>query len=265
MLIKIYNRHLIRYIVLSIFLIGSSLYADSYSFRKYSHVKKFYQEIMPIVLDTCQKYKLPAASVLAIAGLESGYGRGYVAQITGNIMSLGAFKSDLELPALILPYSKSKQQILFDPKQIKKHHQNDLIYKKRKKSLKKDYRPLPYAGTIDKLALLKYNKNLRQKAYKACFNDFAKKWISKTSNIKAFRNARSWLNSLITKNGTKILFSMSANKGFIDRVGSIKNSFNYRKTWPKKAKIIMKKTGLVTLVDDIKNKHMSFNQAWEKK
>ncbi len=265
MLTNIYYILPIRYIVLSICIITSSLNADSYSFRKYSHVKKFYKEITPIVLNICQKYKLPAASVLAIAGLESGYGRGYVAQITGNIMSLGAFKSDSELPALVLPYSKSKQQILFDPKQIKKHNRNDLVYKKRHKSFKKDYRPLPYAGSVDKLTLLKYNKNLRQKAYKACFDDFAKKWISKTSNIKAFRNTRSWLNRLIAKNNNKILFSMNTNKDFINRVGGIKNSFNYRKSWPIKAKIIMKKTGLVALVNNIQNKHMSFNQAWEQK
>ena len=118
MLTKIYKTINIRYIVLSILFTVNSLNASTYSYRKYTHVKKFYKEITPIALEVSKKYNLPAASLLAIAGLESGYGRGYVCQITGNIMSLGAFKSDPELPALTLPYSKSQQKILFDKKKF---------------------------------------------------------------------------------------------------------------------------------------------------
>jgi len=211
-----------------------------------------------------KRYNLPAASLLAIAGLESGYGRGYVCQITGNIMSLGAFKSDPELPALTLPYSKSKQKTLFDKNEIKSCNKDDLIYKKHHKSFKKDYRPKLYAGTIDNLELLKYNKNLRNEAHRACLNDFATKWISQKSNIKAFKDARIWLNNIIDKNSNKILFSMNTNKQFLDKIGGIKNSFNYRKSWPKKAKQVMKKAGLVELVNNIQNKHMSFDEAWER-
>ena len=265
MLTSIYNKVRIPYIMLSIFIIIPSIYADTYSFRKYQHVKNFYKDITPIAIEVSKKYNLPAASLLAIAGLESGYGRGYVAQITGNILSLGAFKSDVELPALTLPYCKSKHKILFDPKEIHKYTHNDLVYKKRHKSLKKDYRPLPYTGSIDNLALLKYNKRLRQKAYKSCFNDFASKWISTNSNIKAFKNAKLWLENIVRINNPKILLTMNTNYGFIDRIGGIKNSFNYRKSWPKKVKIIINKVGLISLVDDIQNKHISFDKAWEHK
>ena len=238
------------------------LSADVYSFRKYQHVKKFYSKITMEVIALSKKHNLPAASVLAIAGLESGYGSGYVSQITGNVLSLGAFRSDKELPSLYLPYSSEKKTVLFDPTDIKKHNKNDLTWKQRPKSYKRDYRPSPYAGTTASLELLKYDDKLKKKAYSACFNDFATRWIVDSSNIKTFRNARAWLDRLVTKNNKQILFSMNANIGFADKIGGIPNSFNYRKTWPKKVKLIMKKTGLVKLINDIEYKNMNFNEAW---
>ena len=252
-------------LLLITFLLASNiLYANQKGFRKYTHVKEFYASIAEDTIDIAQKNNLPAAAILAIAGLESGYGSGYVAQITGNILSLGAFKSDPELPALYLPYSKSKKMILFDPKEIERLPKDDLIYKKRAKSYKKDYRPAPYAGTPTHLELLKYNPKLRQKAHYACLNDFATKWISTKSNIKAFRDAKFWLHQQISDNTPEILDTMKVNKGFVERIGGIKNSFNYRKEWPIKVKLIMKKTALVELVYDMKVKGMSFEDAWER-
>jgi len=244
----------------SIFL--SSLNAKEYSFRKYHHVKKFYSEITLEVIAIANRYKLPAGAVLAIAGLESGYGSGYVAQITGNILSLGAFKSDKELPILYLPYSKSNKKVLFDPREIKKYSKGDLTYKKRPKSYKRDYRPSPYAGTTSKLELLKYDEKLKQTAYNACLNDFATRWIVDSSNIKAFRNARAYLDTLVKNNGAKTLFQRDTNKNFIDKIGGIPHSFNYRETWPKKVKLIMDKTGLVQLIHDINFNNKSFEEAW---
>jgi hypothetical protein len=242
------------------------LYAKSnYTLRKYKHVKEFYKTITPLAIEVSKKYDLPPAALLAIAGLESGYGQGYVAQITGNILSLGAFKSDPELRALYLPYSKSKKKILFDPKEIEKLPKDDLIYKLREKSLKKDYRPAPYAGTDKNLALLKHNKKLRIEAYKRCFNDFATKWISVNSNIQSFQEARIWLNNLVKKHSADILLTYKVNKEFIYHVGGKPHSFNYRKTWPKKVKYIMDRAGLVPLVNDIVKKGMNFDEAWSEK
>lgn len=238
--------------------------ANNHNFRKYAHVKKFYADITLETIQVAREHNLPAAAVLALAGLESGYGRGYVSQITGNILSLGAFKRDKELPALYLPYSKSKKMILFDPKVIQMQDKSDLTYKLRAKSLKRDYRPEPYAGNKKNLALLKYNSHLRQQARKACLNDFATRWISLSSNKKVFKNARVWLNALIDKKGKEILFNMNANNAFVDKIGGLPHSFNYRKTWPIKVKIIMKKVALVRLVNDIVKNKMSFNEAWER-
>lgn len=95
------------------------------SFRKYQHVKAFYQGITPAVLEVSEKYQLPAAAILAIAGLESGYGSGYESKITGNILSLGAFRDDKELPSLYLPYSSKLKKVVLDPVVIKQQGKAD--------------------------------------------------------------------------------------------------------------------------------------------
>ena len=240
----------------------TSLVADELSFRKYEHVKQFYKEITMDAMAVAKKHKLPAATILAIAGLESGYGSGYVSKITGNVLSLGAFKGDQELPILYLPYSKSQKTVLFDPSEIKKCSTDDLSWKTRPKSYKRDYRPIPYAGSTKNLELLTYDKDLKRKAYKACLDDFATRWIIKGSRVKVFKEARLWLDDIVSKKSTDILFSMSANRDFIYMIGGHDHSYNYRKTWPKKVELIMKKAGLVQLINDIHNKNMSFEEAW---
>lgn len=249
-------------LILSLLLSVSVLYSNEFSFRKYDHVKKFYKANCMEAIEVAKKHKLPPAAILAIAGLESGYGRGYVAQITGNILSLGAFKGDKELPRLYLPYSKSAQSVIFKPSEIKKHSKADLTWKKRPKSLKRDYRPAPYAGTTKKLELLSYDKVLKHSAHKACFNDFATRWIIKDSKVKVFKETRLWLDKLVSKHGTKILFTKDVNMKFISKIGGHPHSFNYRETWPKKAKQIMKRVGLVELTNDIEFKAMKFDSAW---
>ncbi len=238
--------------------------SDEHTLRKYKHVKDFYASISYTALDIAKKYKLPPAAVLAIAGLESGYGRGYVSQITGNILSLGAFKGDRELPTLYLPYSKSKKSVLFDQKEIQLCNSDDLLWKKRPKSYKRDYRPIPYAGTPKSLELLIYNIQLRDKARKVCLEDFATRWIVKHSKVKAFKEARIWLDNLVKENGIDILFNMNTNQEFIAKIGGVPHSFNYRKSWPKKANLIMKKAGLVELTSDIYYNDIDFDKAWRK-
>ncbi len=251
-------------IMLSITILGfTQLHSSQLTLRKYDHVKIFYNDIMADTIDIAKIYKLPPAAVLAIAGVESGYGSGYVGRITGNILSLGAFKGDKELPRLYLPYSKSKKSTLFDPKVIEKYSTDDLTWKKRPKSYKRDYRPLPHAGTAKSLVLLKYNKPLKNKANRSCLKDFATRWIKEGSNVKVFRETRIWLDKLVANNGESILFNDNVNKEFINRIGGHPHSFNYRKTWPKKVKLIMKKAGLVKLTKDIHFKNMTFKKAWK--
>lgn len=240
------------------------LYASTphYTLRKYSHVKEFYRVLTPIVLKISKEHNIPPAAILAVAGLESGYGSGYVAQITGNILSLGAYKSDAELPALTLPYSKSKKRVLFDPKEIQKQPQSDLSYRKRAPSLKRDYRPHPYAGTQKNLELLKYDKKLREQAYKRCVSDFATRWLNSNSKITSFKDARVWLDTLVAKKGYDTLLLQTTNEEFIDHIGGKPHSFNYRKSWPIKVKYIMHRAGLISLVKSMQKDELSFDQAW---
>ncbi len=246
-------------------LLSTQIIANEYSYRKYKHVKDFYSSISYEAIEVARKHHLPPAALLAIAGLESGYGSGYVSQITGNILSLGAFKGDAELPRLYLPYSKSKKKVLFDPNEIKKMPKNDLVWKKRPKSYKRDYRPAPYAGTTHHLELLLYNKELRENAHLDCLNDFATRWIVTSSKVKSFREARQWLDQKIEKEGIDILFNMDLNKEFVSKIGGHPNSFNYRESWPKKVKKIMHKVGLVQLTEDMYKKNMTFDSAWSKR
>jgi hypothetical protein len=247
-----------------LFLFSANLLSSEHSFRKYAHVKKFYASITKDTIKICKAHNLPAAAVLAIAGLESGYGSGYVAQITGNILSLGAFKSDKMLPALYLPYSLSKQKILFDPNIINKLPKNDLSYKTRAKSYKHDYRPLKYAGSQTNLELLKYDKELRLKAYRACLNDFSSRWISYKSNKKVFKELKRWTDKQVKEHGVDTLYSRKTNLGFIDRIGGLPHSFNNRKIWPQRVKIVMQKIALIELVNNIIRNDMSFQEAWER-
>ncbi len=253
------------YIILSILLLTTiHLSANDFSFRKYNHVKEFYSSISSDTIEIAKKHKLPPAAILAIAGLESGYGSGYVSKITGNILSLGAFKGDYELPRVYLPYSKSKKCVLISSKEINQCSKDDLVWKKRPKSLKRDYRPLPFAGTSEHLDLLLFDDLKRNKAQRACLNDFATRWIVQSSKVKAFRDARIWLDQLISEKGIEILFNINVNIEFIKKIGGIPHSFNYRENWPKKATLIMKKAGLVELTNDIYFNNMSFDAAWRK-
>ncbi len=261
---KITNKLLISTIILLSMFINLSA-SNNYSCRKYLHVKSFYNNIATDCIEVGLQNNIPPAALMAIAGLESGYGNGYVAQITGNILSLGAFKGDKELPRVYLPYSKSKKSVLFDPQEIKKMPESDLVWKKRPKSYKRDYRPTPYSGTTKKLELLKYDKNLKEKANKDCLNDFAIRWIVKSSNVKVFSDARIWLDSQVLKYGKDILFDKKTNKSFISMIGGHPHSFNYRRTWPKKAKLIMKKAGLVELSNEIYTNKTTFENAWSNK
>ncbi len=236
-------------------------YNKEYTFRKYEHVKGFYKPLIQDVVKIGLKYNIPPAAILAIASVESGYGRGYVASITGNILSLGASKSDKELPALYLPHMNKPYTVLYNTQRIKKTDKKRLVWKQRPKSLKKDYRPLGIAGTTQKLDYFDYNKEAKHEANLSNIRDFCTQWISLTNSHKVFRNAKALLNKKVKKQGKKILFSKELNVLFIKSIGGQKNSFNHRKSWSKKVIKVLNKTGLVELSKDI-NAQKSFNKVW---
>ena len=243
----------------------SVVQANDFRYRKYEHVKRFYAPLAKEVVRYGMRHNIPPAAILAIAGVESGYGRGYVAQITGNILSLGAGKSEKKLPALTLPSPKNDPQlILYDPNEIMKYQRSELVLKKHPPSLKKDYRPSPYAGTTQMLYYFKRHPKQRVKANLACVSDFCTKWISYSNPYRPFKEARAKMDKLVQQKGKKALLSYQAAKEFIYSVGGRKNSFNYRTSWPKRVMAVIQHTGLVELSRDLYG-GKTFQESWDKR
>lgn len=236
-------------------------YDKKFSYRKYNHVKEFYKPLIEDTIKIALKYNIPPAAILAIASVESGYGRGYVASISGNILSLGANKNEKMLPALYLPNTKEPFEIIYNQKKINKYKKNELVWKKRAKSLKKDYRPANIAGTTKNLDYFDYHPKEKKEANLKNIEDFTSKWINTEYKFKVFQEARKLLDKKVKKHGKEILFSKELNIEFINSIGGEKGSFNYRKTWPKKVVQVLNRTGLVKLVKDI-NENKDFDKVW---
>lgn len=242
--------------------IASSSHTAKYKLRKYDHVTAFFRRISGPTTKLCVENNVPPAAVLSIAGLESGWNKGYVGRITGNILSLGARKGDAELPALRLPRVKSTKQILFDSLVIIQYPNNDLVWENRPESLKKDYRPSSIAGTPYQLAYFKYNPDARAEAQLENINDFLTIFISRNSRIAVYREARHLMDSLVDLHGREILFDHATALKFINTIGGRPNSFNFRETWPKKVEYIMNNAGLVELTGKMYLDQKEFDEVW---
>ncbi|MBL4606060.1 MAG: hypothetical protein JKY02_10470 [Flavobacteriaceae bacterium] len=234
---------------------------EKYTLRKYPHVKQFYKGISKKATELCLENNIPPASLLAIAGLESGWDSGYIGQITGNILSLGPRKRDIQLPALRLPILLESNKIIYDSLDIIKFDKKSLQWQNRPKSIKKDYRPKPWAGTPYNLAYFKYHPKEKHAAQIANINDFATVFIGRKSRIKAYRETRRKMDSLVAKHGKKILLEEKTAIQFIYGIGGKLNSYNYRETWPKKVIYIIKRAGLTELTTDL-HTGKRFNESW---
>lgn len=251
--------------ILILFLIPSEIaYAQqTYSLRKYAHVKGFYEKIAKEATQICIDNNVPPAAILSIAALESGWNKGYIGRISGNILSLNSINKNRQLPKLYLPTLKSENKVLFDSLEIKRYAKDDLIWKDRPASYKKDYRPYPWKGTPYNLAYFKYNPTEKKKAHLKNISDFVSSFIGRNSKIKAYREARKQMDSLVAIHGKKILLDKTTAYQFIDAIGGKPNSFNYRDTWPIKIKNLIQKAGLVSLTTQL-HKGNSFESAWTK-
>ena len=238
-----------------------SIAQANYSLRKYQHVKSFYQGISTKATELCLKNNIPPAALLAITGLESGWDSGYIGQITGNILSLGLRKGDIELPALRLPRLRTTNKILFDSLAIVKYAATELKWENRPESLKKDYRPKHIAGTSYQLAYFKYHPTEKTAAQIANINDFVTVFIGRNSRLKAYRNARKKMDKLVAIHGKKILLKEQTAIDFVHEIGGKPNSYNFRETWPKKVIYIIKKAGLSQLTLYL-FEGKSFEHAW---
>ena len=233
-----------------------------YKMRKFSNVKKFYNRITAKTIELSIEKNIPPAAILAIAGLESGYGSGYISKITGNILSLGARKGEKELKALYLPRHIPSGNILYDTTTVKNYNQADIIWEKRPSSLKKDYRPAEIAGTANNLTYYKQHPDEELKSNLKCITEFTSDWINENSPVAAYKEAKILLNKIVKTKGKKALFSYETNKLFLETISGKPRSFNHRKSWIKKVDYIIINTGLCDLTYDIYINNKTFPKAW---
>ena len=148
----------------------------------------------------------------------------------------------------IVKQTKTKKLYLI---QKSKKDVKELVWKKRPKSLKKDYRPKDIAGKTTNLEFFKYNPNQFKKAKLQSVDDFLTKWLRENHKYAPFRETKLWLEKKVAKEGIDTLFTLETNLEFASKIGGKDNSFNYRDTWPKKVKYILKKAGLTELCSTI--------------
>ena len=258
MLNRLYRTTALGFITI---LLSGNVFAADYSLRKYEHVKTFYESIARSAVDLGLEHNVPPAAILAMAGLESGYGRGYVSRITGNILSLGARKGEAELPALNLPKHIPTNRVLIDKDRIESTPAEELKWKMRPPSLKKDYRPAKFAATEKRLAYLQKNRDERMSARKKNISDFVTSWISDKSAVPVFAEARTWLDHTVEQEGKDSLLSCETAKSFISSIGGKPRSFNHRETWVKKVNYILDRAGLCSLAAAM-SKGTPFETAW---
>ena len=236
---------------------------NTYSLRKYSHVKEFYIGIAKNATKICLENNIPPASLLAIAGLESGWNQGYIGKISGNILSLNINKKNRQLPALYLPTLIREDRVLFDSIEVNSYKKYELKWKNRPESYKKDYRPLPFRGTAFNLAYFENNPTEKTKAHLQNITDFVTTFIGRNSRLKVYRDARKKMDSLVNIYGKKILLEEKTSNDFVNLISGKINSYNFRETWPKKVINIIKKAGLIELTKQLNNGE-SFMIAWNK-
>ena len=236
--------------------------SEEYRYRKYNHVSTFYARMTRSTIDLCVQHNAPPAAILSIISLESGWGRGYVGRISGNIMSLNARSSDPELPALTLPVHMPTGTVIFDPVDLEDYDAADIEIQQRPPSLKKDYRPADIAGTTTDLTFFKYHQKERTRANIQNIKDFISGFLSEKSSIAAYREARKMLDDAVAEGGKEVLFTEEVNKRFIRTIGGRPNSFNTRETWPKKVIDIMDNTGAVNLTRQIYVDKQTFAQSY---
>lgn len=234
----------------------------AFKYRKYAHVTELYKRLGQPVIDLCVKHKVPPAAVLSMISLESGWGNGYIGNITGNFLSLNTRKGDIRLPALYLPTHLKTKKVVYDEVELKKYADSELNWRQRPSSLKKDYRPANIAGTKTNLGYFNQHPDELTKANLKNVEDFLTIFISSESRISAYRRGRQLIEDAVKKDGIEALFSRQLNIRFMYTIGGRPSSFNHRATWPKKVFAIMRDTGLDDFCKKIYLEKQTFEQAW---
>lgn len=220
----------------------SKLQERSSNYWKIPKVHNFYRDLTPIVLEQSLNTGTPPGAVLAIASLESGYGTGYIASVSGNILSLNARKDEPLLPPLTVPVTEDGDVIIHNS-QIKEMLATGkkLDVSNRPPSLKKDYRPHNIAGTDDYLDYFLINPQDKFQAWEQNVIDLVFGRIKKESTVPAYRDTYNFVNKIKKSKSLKKLFSNKSAKTYLSTIGGKPHSYNIRKSWVTKCQLIIDK------------------------
>jgi len=218
--------------------------SSGYSGWKYPQVQLFFEHFTPIVLQEALLNGIPPAAVLAIAALESGYDTGYVANVSGNILSLNARQKDPMLPPLHVPVQG--KSVIVDQQKLKAllASGTPVDYEVRPPSLKKDYRPAPYAGTTAHLDYFQIHPEEKYNAWSENVQDLVYGRLSPDSRIPAYVETRQFCDQIKESRSLNQLLASSSAIQFLAKIGGKPLSYNVRPSWRIRTQEVVTRLGL---------------------
>ena len=219
--------------------------------RRFPWVMEFYRELTPIAVEEAMRTGIPAPAIMAIAGHESGFGRGYVARVSGNILSLGARGSDVVLPPLtVLENGRGEILLEFDRTTRQQSIPSGYRWVKKPPSYKKDYRPPGICGTDGGFDYFIKNPAERLAAWRKNVRDFAEGRINEDSPVEAYRRAYQFARKMKNSHSRSYVFSERRAMEFIRLVGGHPQSFNSNPEWPDRVISLLRRAHLSEIAED---------------
>ncbi|MBN2143699.1 MAG: glucosaminidase domain-containing protein, partial [Candidatus Aureabacteria bacterium] len=202
-------------------------------FKKWndSSITTFIRDLTPIVMRESLKTGAPPAAILSIACLESGFGAGYIAGISGNILSLNAKQNETMLPPLTVYVYKNK--IIFNKIKLKEVLSvgKPLEIQLRPASLKKDYRMEGFGGGTTHLDYFIHHPQQRYLAWEKNIQDLLYDRLNpKSKNIPYLESYR-FCQELKNSGRLDALLADSSAIKFLYLIGGRPLSFNPREEW----------------------------------
>jgi hypothetical protein len=206
-------------------------------------IASFIRDITPIITRESLKSGAPPAAILAIACLESGYGSGYIANISGNILSLNAKPEETVLPPLtVFVY---KNQIIFNKEKLKEVLSvgKPLEIRLRPASLKKDYRMEGLAGSSTHLDYFVQHPQQKYLAWEKNIQDFLYDRIHPQGKNEAYIETYHFCQKIKNSKSLDKLLSDSSAIEFLYLIGGKPFSFNSRQEWRTKTEKMISSFG----------------------
>ena len=218
---------------------------EGYSHWEKKEIVSFIKGCTPILLTESFEKGAPPGAILAIACLESGFGKSYVSRVSGNILSLNAMETEKALPPLQLPVLGHNDYII-DNQRLKKilATGNEIKVVKRPPSLKKDYRPTEIAGGFMDLDYFLYHPEEKEAAWQNNIKDLLYNRISENSSYTAYREAHTFCMRVKTNKSITLLFSNKTSTHFLFLIGGRPQSYNSNFSWRQKTQNLVYSLGL---------------------